>query len=137
MKFCTKCGKELFDEAVICPACGCATEQPFKPTVNSAPTKDIVALREFAEKATTMRNLGIVATVLMFGIGIIFSIIIWVMIPKLKRFSEMKPTNPLELAEFEAAKRKMQLGVNLSTMPILGIALSFVIGAIIGLAGMF
>ena len=24
MKFCTHCGKELFDEAVICPGCGCA-----------------------------------------------------------------------------------------------------------------
>ena len=23
MKYCTKCGKELFDEAVICPNCGC------------------------------------------------------------------------------------------------------------------
>ncbi len=27
MKFCTKCGKELMDDAVICPACGCATEE--------------------------------------------------------------------------------------------------------------
>lgn len=26
MKFCSKCGKELFDEAVVCPKCGCATE---------------------------------------------------------------------------------------------------------------
>jgi len=25
MKFCSKCGNELFDEAVICPKCGCAT----------------------------------------------------------------------------------------------------------------
>lgn len=25
MKFCTKCGKQLFDEAVICPNCGCNT----------------------------------------------------------------------------------------------------------------
>ena len=25
MKYCAKCGKELFDEAVICPGCGCAT----------------------------------------------------------------------------------------------------------------
>ena len=25
MKYCVKCGKELFDEAVICPGCGCAT----------------------------------------------------------------------------------------------------------------
>ena len=23
MKYCVKCGKELFDEAVICPGCGC------------------------------------------------------------------------------------------------------------------
>lgn len=23
MKYCTHCGKELFDEAVICPGCGC------------------------------------------------------------------------------------------------------------------
>jgi hypothetical protein len=24
MKFCEKCGKEIMDEAVICPGCGCA-----------------------------------------------------------------------------------------------------------------
>lgn len=26
MKYCTKCGNELYDEAVICPKCGCAVE---------------------------------------------------------------------------------------------------------------
>lgn len=26
MKYCVKCGKELFDEAVICPGCGCVVE---------------------------------------------------------------------------------------------------------------
>ena len=25
--FCTKCGKEVFDEAVICPGCGCLLQQ--------------------------------------------------------------------------------------------------------------
>jgi len=25
MKYCRQCGKELFDEAVICPGCGCST----------------------------------------------------------------------------------------------------------------
>lgn len=25
MKYCTKCGKELIDEAVVCTNCGCAT----------------------------------------------------------------------------------------------------------------
>ena len=27
MKYCSKCGKELLDEAVICMGCGCAVEQ--------------------------------------------------------------------------------------------------------------
>lgn len=27
MKFCTKCGKELHDEAIICPGCGCPATQ--------------------------------------------------------------------------------------------------------------
>ncbi len=26
MKFCSKCGKELVDEAVICPGCGCSVQ---------------------------------------------------------------------------------------------------------------
>ena len=26
MKYCTKCGNELMDEAVICPKCGCMVE---------------------------------------------------------------------------------------------------------------
>ena len=30
MKYCSKCGNELFDEAVVCPKCGCATEQSAK-----------------------------------------------------------------------------------------------------------
>lgn len=30
MKYCSKCGNELFDEAVVCPKCGCATEDQAK-----------------------------------------------------------------------------------------------------------
>ena len=28
MKFCSKCGRELFDEAIICPGCGCYAPPP-------------------------------------------------------------------------------------------------------------
>ena len=28
MKFCSHCGKEIMEEAVICPHCGCAVTQP-------------------------------------------------------------------------------------------------------------
>ena len=31
MKYCSKCGKEHVDEAVICVGCGCAFEKPAKP----------------------------------------------------------------------------------------------------------
>lgn len=27
MKFCSKCGKEIMDEAMICPGCGCSQEK--------------------------------------------------------------------------------------------------------------
>lgn len=27
MKYCKKCGNQLFDEAVICPKCGCPAEK--------------------------------------------------------------------------------------------------------------
>lgn len=33
MKFCAKCGKELMDDAVLCPHCGCA--------VDGAPAKKV------------------------------------------------------------------------------------------------
>lgn len=33
MKYCTKCGKEHVDEAVICVGCGCAFEKPVKEPV--------------------------------------------------------------------------------------------------------
>lgn len=36
MKYCTKCGNELLDDAVICPKCGCAVEGAKNPVaVNS------------------------------------------------------------------------------------------------------
>jgi uncharacterized membrane protein YvbJ len=34
MKFCTRCGNQLFDEAVICPACGCSQQPVNAPAQN-------------------------------------------------------------------------------------------------------
>ena len=31
MKFCSKCGKEIMDEAIVCPNCGCAVVNPGMP----------------------------------------------------------------------------------------------------------
>ena len=37
MKFCEKCGKELFDEAVFCPGCGCPCKSVSTPKLRAAP----------------------------------------------------------------------------------------------------
>lgn len=37
MKFCSKCGKELFDEAAICPGCGCAVTAVNVPVTVAVP----------------------------------------------------------------------------------------------------
>ena len=31
MRFCTFCGKQIYDETVICPACGCPAQKSHKP----------------------------------------------------------------------------------------------------------
>lgn len=34
MKYCTKCGQEVMEEAVVCPHCGCEVETPKKDETN-------------------------------------------------------------------------------------------------------
>ena len=41
MKYCTKCGNELIDEAVVCTKCGCYVQSiPFQNTFSSRPQND-------------------------------------------------------------------------------------------------
>lgn len=43
MKYCSKCGNQLFDEAVICPQCGCATGYQEHTTRKQTSTMQTVA----------------------------------------------------------------------------------------------
>ena len=45
MKYCTHCGKELFDEAVICVGCGCAVND-----------QNIMAARNMSSAGTALLN---------------------------------------------------------------------------------
>lgn len=44
MKFCSKCGKEITDDAVICVNCGCAVEKNQNNTYNQSQKKASVSL---------------------------------------------------------------------------------------------
>ena len=60
MKFCEKCGKEIMDEAVICPSCGCAVKK------EAEATKAV----EVPKQAKTASLLGILSILLLAPLGI-------------------------------------------------------------------
>ena len=90
MKFCSKCGKEIMDEAVICPGCGCAvSDSPVaaKPAVADEVNIGLCVLSFFIplfgviywplkhkETPVKAKACGIVGLV-SWGLNIIFSII--------------------------------------------------------------
>lgn len=61
MKYCTKCGKEVHDEAIICPGCGCRIEADKAPQINGDQKSD---------KARTSKILGILALLILWPLGI-------------------------------------------------------------------
>lgn len=103
MSCCSSCGKEIMDQAVICPHCGCATAK-FNSQPTSQFSSDYPAIRACAEQARQIKILGIISAVLMFGIGIIFSIIVLCKSAKTKE-PAVSTTNPQEIAELEKARR--------------------------------
>lgn len=65
--FCSKCGKEINDEAVICPNCGCFTSnyKELQPPVQSASVIQIVPkaldVKSTLNTAKTLGIIGIIA----------------------------------------------------------------------------
>ena len=100
-------------------------QQPYYPTSN-------IIIQDFANKANTIKTLGIIATVLCLGIGFIFSIILLV---KASGLSEpaVIPANQFEADMLEKAKKNIQTGKKLSAIPFIAIGLSFIIGFVGGI----
>ena len=122
--YCSKCGQEIHSEAMICPFCGCATNNFSNSTTanNSLYSTDYLRIHEFSAKASTIKTLGIFAAIFMFGFGIIFSIIIWVKTSNMK-VPKVHTTNPNELAELADAQRKVDLGERLACLPLIPVIL--------------
>lgn len=119
--FCSKCGKEIADEAVICPQCGCATANYHSPAANKNAnpvySQDYIALKEFEDKVKSIYTIGVISLVLCLGIGLIFSFVAWakaksVIVPKITT------QNPNELATFESAKRKLKTALSFANAPL-------------------
>ncbi len=154
--FCPNCGNNIEDNLVNCPVCGSPTgvqvqppvqnqynqynqpmmQQPYQYQQNQYAgmpgfSPNYPAISDFVDQAKSLRTLGIVAAVLMFGIGFIFSIMIFVKAKKLNVPELFCPT-PEEIAQLEAAKKKIKTAKILAILPLVAIGLSFVGGFVNG-----
>ena len=60
MKFCSKCGKELHDEAIICPGCGCAIGEFFAPVQQKKESGFKIAAKILMIVGTVIMGFGII-----------------------------------------------------------------------------
>lgn len=65
MKYCTKCGNELLDEAVVCPRCGCEVEK------SSDPAEKMMRSNK-RSKLAAASALNVVA----FALGMVFCVLV-------------------------------------------------------------
>lgn len=146
--FCPNCGINIEDNLVNCPVCGSTTGVQAEPPVQNQYNQPVFqqpygyqpnqyngmpgfagnypAIQDFADAAKSLRNYGIAAAILMFGIGFIFSIYILVKASKLKEPQLFNPTVD-EIAQLEAAKKKLKVAKILAILPFVACGLSFVI----------
>ena len=69
MKYCTKCGNELLDEAVICPKCGCLVEGALQPNTTSEEVASV-------ENKQTLKKAAFVLNIITIIILVISAIVI-------------------------------------------------------------
>ena len=111
--FCSKCGKEIDDSAIVCTGCGCPTLNYQKGQNNStinksyeqAKSSSVVKLTQFVNTIDT----AFILTILSFfvGIGLIFIILAKVKIDNLPRISTI-PSDQFAVAQYESAQHKLK-----------------------------
>ena len=72
MKYCVKCGKELLDEAVMCPECGNITE---KMNMNEKENQKVDSKSESVRESSALANLALAFAFLNPIVGFILGII--------------------------------------------------------------
>lgn len=70
MKFCTHCGKEVMDDAVICPNCGCSVQYDENPQGAAAPQNTAPV-----DSYSTLSIVGLVLAFFTALVGLIVSVV--------------------------------------------------------------
>jgi len=123
MKFCTKCGKELLDDAVICMGCGCMTDDHATHT-KAEPN---ALLKTLSERLYTDSIIWIVIGAVQILSGVFFIVGLLNIVSAVNDFKYSKEIleNPTGIVE-----RYEPL-----TMPIIVLIYNVIFGGVIGVIG--
>jgi len=132
VKYCTHCGKELLDEAVICVGCGCAVGGQNNQTANNIVADGTALLNTLSQRLNTNGIIWLVIGILQILGGIFFNwflLIVGVLniISSVQdmQYSKTLLENPTGIvAKFEPL-----------TGPIITLVYNLVIGGVIGVIG--
>lgn len=105
--FCSKCGKEINDDALICPSCGCATENYSKNEKENAVKSNALDL---LDKANTLSLIAIIG-------GIFIPLLGWICGGiGIGNCNNAKAENPTRADEI---KKKCIIGIVISSVVFL------------------
>lgn len=132
MKYCTHCGKELLDEAVICTNCGCKASDQNTQSSNSVFTDTTALLNTLSQRLNTNAIIWLVIGVLQIlgGIFIDWFLLIVGVLNIISSVQDMNYSKTLSenstgiVAKFEPL-----------TGPIITLVYNLVIGGVIGVIG--
>lgn len=127
MKYCTHCGKELLDEAVICPSCGCRVDYTF-----SSADISVDLIHELSERVKINGVVWICIACIQFVLALTVNWVLGIiavlnLISALRdlNYSKEVLTNPMGIVEkFEPI-----------ILPIIILVYNVFIGGVIGIAG--
>ena len=132
MKYCTHCGKELLDEAVICVSCGCAVGGQNTQTVNNMSFDGATLLNTLSQRLNTNGIIWLVIGILQIlgGIFINWFLLIVGVLNVISSVQDMKYSKAL-LEKPKGIVSKFES----ITGPVITLLYNLVIGGVIGVVG--
>lgn len=132
MKYCTHCGKELLDEAVICVGCGCAVRGHNNQTVNNQSIDGNALLNTLSQRLNTNGIIWLVigALQILGGILINWFLLIVGVLNIVSAVQDMKYSKTL-LENPNGIVTKFEP----ITGPVITLIYNLVIGGVIGVVG--
>lgn len=132
MKYCSHCGKELFDEAVICVGCGCAVDEQINQTVNNQFVNGSTMLNTLSQRLNTNGIIWLVIGILQILGGIFFNWFLLIV-------GVLNIISSIQDMEYSKTLLKNPTGIIAKFEPITGpvitLIYNLVIGGLIGVVG--